>query len=117
MTGLLDVDREPLQVQGIGQALTENTTYSDDGQLLTGSFMDYGMPRADNIPLDMLYETIEIPCTMNPMGVKGCGEAGCIAAPPAVINATVDALKEKGIKHIDMPATPLKVWNLLQEAS
>lgn len=103
--------------QGIGQALTENTIYAEDGQLLTGSFMDYGMPRADNIPLDMQYETIEIPCTMNPMGVKGCGEAGCIAAPPAIINATVDALKERGIKHIDMPATPLKVWNLLQEAS
>ncbi|WP_267177737.1 xanthine dehydrogenase family protein molybdopterin-binding subunit [Sneathiella aquimaris] len=103
--------------QGIGQALTENTVYDDDGQLLTGSFMDYGMPRADDVPLDMLYETIEIPCTMNPMGVKGCGEAGCIAAPPAIINATVDALKEKGIQHIDMPATPLKVWNLLQQAS
>ncbi|MEP3247632.1 MAG: xanthine dehydrogenase family protein molybdopterin-binding subunit [Sneathiella sp.] len=103
--------------QGIGQALTENTIYAEDGQLLTGSFMDYGMPRADNIPLDMQYETIEIPCTMNPMGVKGCGEAGCIAAPPAIINATVDALKERGIKHIDMPATPLKVWSLLQEAS
>ncbi len=103
--------------QGIGQALTENTVYSDDGQLLTGSFMDYGMPRADNIPLDLQYETIEIPCTMNPMGVKGCGEAGCIAAPPAIINATVDALKDKGITHIDMPATPLKVWDLIQQAS
>ncbi|MBL4907645.1 MAG: xanthine dehydrogenase family protein molybdopterin-binding subunit [Sneathiella sp.] len=103
--------------QGIGQALTENTVYADDGQLLTGSFMDYGMPRADDIPLDLLYETIEVPCTMNPMGVKGCGEAGCIAAPPAIINATIEALKDRGISHIDMPATPLKVWNLLQQAS
>ncbi|MBL4739821.1 MAG: xanthine dehydrogenase family protein molybdopterin-binding subunit [Sneathiella sp.] len=103
--------------QGIGQALTENTVYSEDGQLLTGSFMDYGMPRADDVPLDLLYETVEVPCTMNPMGVKGCGEAGCIAAPPAIINATIDALKDKGISHIDMPATPLKVWDLLQQAS
>jgi len=99
--------------QGVGQALTENTVYDDDGQLLTGSFMDYGMPRADNIPMDLQYETIDIPCTMNPMGVKGCGEAGCIAAPPAIINATIDALKDKGISHIDMPATPQKIWNLL----
>ncbi len=97
--------------QGIGQALTEDTVYSEDGQLLTGSFMDYGMPRADHIPLDLTYETIEVPCTMNPMGVKGCGEAGCIAAPPAIINATVNALKDKGINHIDMPITPIKIWN------
>ncbi|MCG8490177.1 MAG: molybdopterin-dependent oxidoreductase, partial [Sneathiellales bacterium] len=103
--------------QGIGQALTENTVYSEDGQLLTGSFMDYGMPRADNIPLDMQYETIEVPCTMNPMGVKGCGEAGCIAAPPAIINATVDALKEDGVSHIDMPATPQRVWNAMNGAA
>ena len=103
--------------QGVGQALTENTVYSDDGQLLTGSFMDYGLPRADNIPLDLTYETIEVPCTMNPMGVKGCGEAGCIAAPPAIVNATIDALKDRGINHIDMPITPLKVWNALQNSA
>ncbi|GLQ05472.1 xanthine dehydrogenase family protein molybdopterin-binding subunit [Sneathiella chinensis] len=103
--------------QGIGQALTEHTVYSEDGQLLTGSFMDYGMPRADNIPLDLQYETVEVPCTMNPMGVKGCGEAGCIAAPPAIMNAIIDALKDRGVQQIDMPATPHKVWNLLQKAS
>lgn len=103
--------------QGVGQALTENTVYSEDGQLLTGSFMDYGMPRADDIPLDMQYETIEVPCTMNPMGVKGCGEAGCIGAPPAIINAIIDGLRDKGVTHIDMPATPLKVWNLIQNPS
>lgn len=103
--------------QGVGQALTENTVYSEDGQLLTGSFMDYGLPRADNIPLDLTYETIEVPCTMNPMGVKGCGEAGCIAAPPAIVNATIDALKDRGINHIDMPITPLKVWNALQKSA
>ncbi len=99
--------------QGVGQALTEETVYDEDGQLLTGSFMDYGMPRADNIPLDLQYETIDIPCTMNPMGVKGCGEAGCIGAPPSIINATIDALKDRGVSHIDMPATPQKVWRLL----
>ncbi|MEX0583469.1 MAG: molybdopterin cofactor-binding domain-containing protein, partial [Sneathiella sp.] len=103
--------------QGIGQALTEHTVYSDDGQLLTGSFMDYGMPRADHIPVDLLYETIEVPCTMNPMGVKGCGEAGCIAAPPAVINGIIDALQDIGVRHIDMPATPQKVWDAIQKAS
>jgi carbon-monoxide dehydrogenase large subunit len=103
--------------QGIGQALTEHTVYSEDGQLLTGSYMDYGMPRADNIPLDLRYETIEVPCTMNPMGVKGCGEAGCIAAPPAVVNAIVDALSDLGVNQIDMPATPQRVWNAIQQAS
>ncbi|MEH6497647.1 MAG: molybdopterin cofactor-binding domain-containing protein, partial [Pseudomonas marincola] len=102
--------------QGIGQALTENTVYSEDGQLLTGSYMDYGMPRADNIPLDLTYETIEIPCTMNPMGVKGCGEAGCIAAPPAIINAALNGLEELGVDHLDMPATPQKVWDAIQQA-
>jgi len=102
--------------QGIGQALTENTIYSEDGQLLTGSYMDYGMPRADNIPLDLTYETIEIPCTMNPMGVKGCGEAGCIAAPPAIINAALNGLEELGVNHLDMPATPQKVWDAIQQA-
>lgn len=101
--------------QGIGQALTEHTVYSEDGQLLTGSFMDYGMPRADNIPLDLTYETIEIPCTMNPMGVKGCGEAGCIAAPPSIINAITNGLQDLGVAHIDMPATPQKVWNAIQQ--
>lgn len=102
--------------QGIGQALTEHTVYSEDGQLLTGSYMDYGMPRADNIPLDLRYETIEVPCTMNPMGVKGCGEAGCIAAPPAIINSIVDGLADLGVRQIDMPATPQNVWNTVRAA-
>lgn len=103
--------------QGIGQALTEYTVYDDDGQLLTGSYMDYGMPRADNIPLDLQYETIEVPCTMNPMGVKGCGEAGCIGAPPAVINSIIDGLADLGVSNIDMPATPRRVWDAIQQAS
>ncbi len=103
--------------QGIGQALTEHTVYGDNGQLLTGSFMDYGIPRADNIPLDLHYETIEVPCTMNPMGVKGCGEAGCIGAPPAIMNALIDALSDLGVPHLDMPATPGRVWEAIREAS
>jgi aerobic carbon-monoxide dehydrogenase large subunit len=103
--------------QGIGQALTENTTYDESGQLLTGSFMDYGMPRADNIPMDLRYDTIEVPCTMNPMGVKGCGEAGCIGAPPAIINAIIQALEDKGIRQIDMPATPDKVWAAINQVA
>ena len=103
--------------QGIGQALTEHTVYSEDGQLLTGSYMDYGMPRADNVPLDLQYETIEVPCTMNPMGVKGCGEAGCIGAPPTIINGIIDGLADLGVSHIDMPATPQRVWNTIQQAS
>ncbi len=103
--------------QGIGQALTEGVVYDESGQLLTGSFMDYGMPRADHVPLDMQYETIEVPCTMNPMGVKGCGEAGCIGAPPAIINAMINAMEDRGITNIDMPATPSRVWQALQNAS
>jgi carbon-monoxide dehydrogenase large subunit len=96
--------------QGIGQAMIENCVYDDDsGQLLTGSFMDYGMPRADDIP-DIKVGFTSTPCTHNPLGVKGCGEAGAIASPPAVINAITDAL---GIRHIDMPATPLKIWQTI----
>ena len=102
--------------QGIGQALTENTVYDDDGQLLTGSYMDYGMPRADHIPLDLTYETIEVPCTMNPMGVKGCGEAGCIGAPPSIMNAIINGLEDLGVTKMDMPATPLKVWDAIRQA-
>ncbi len=101
--------------QGIGQALLEHTVYDADGQLLSGSFMDYAMPRADNLPfLDFKYTVI--PCRTNPMGVKGAGEAGCIGAPPAVINAVVDALKPYGITHIDMPATPSAIWQAIRSA-
>jgi carbon-monoxide dehydrogenase large subunit len=99
--------------QGIGQALLENTVYDENGQLLTGSYMDYCMPRADDFP-SFTVETLKgTPCTHNPLGVKGCGEAGAIGSPPAVINAVVDALKEFGVDHIDMPATPEKVWRLI----
>jgi carbon-monoxide dehydrogenase large subunit len=95
--------------QGIGQALLENTVYDENGQLLTGSYMDYCMPRSDDIPPIQVGVTVT-PCTHNPLGVKGCGEAGAIGSPPAVINAIVDALKEYGVDHIDMPATPEKIW-------
>jgi carbon-monoxide dehydrogenase large subunit len=99
-------------VQGVGQALTENTTYDDNGQLITGSFMDYCMPRADDVP-SFTVETTETPSPLNPLGVKGCGEAGAIAAPAAVMNALTDAL---GTENIDMPATPQKVWRAVQAA-
>jgi len=102
-------------VQGIGQALLEHAVYDDDsGQLLSGSFMDYAMPRAGDLP-NFSFATHNVPATMNPLGVKGSGEAGAVGAPPAVINAIVDALSRRaGIRHIDMPATPRRVWEALR---
>ena len=97
--------------QGIGQALTEGTKYDSTGQLLTGSFMDYCIPRADDVPFFQV-DTRETPCTHNPLGVKGCGEAGAIGAPAALINAITDAL---GVKDIAMPATPQTVWRTLNQ--
>ncbi|MDE2606493.1 MAG: xanthine dehydrogenase family protein molybdopterin-binding subunit [Burkholderiales bacterium] len=103
-------------VQGIGQALLENCVYDKDtGQLLTGSFMDYAMPRADDMPKFQL-DTICTPCTHNPLGTKGCGEAGAIGSPPAVINAVLDALRPLGVTEFDMPATPSRVWEAIQKA-
>jgi carbon-monoxide dehydrogenase large subunit len=100
--------------QGLGQALYEHTVYDDgNGQLLTGSFSDYTMPRAHNLPF-FSFNTHNVPCKANPLGVKGAGEAGAIGAPPAVINAIIDALHRKvGTTHIDMPATANKVWEAL----
>jgi carbon-monoxide dehydrogenase large subunit len=105
-------------VQGIGQALVEHTVYDpDSGQLLTGSFMDYAMPRANNMP-SFAFSTHNVPTKGNPLGVKGAGEAGAVGAPPAVINAIVDAMHRRaGIRHIDMPATPHRVWTLLHQES
>ena len=103
-------------VQGIGQALLEQTVYDENGQLLSGSFMDYCMPRADDLPAIELTMLEDTPCETNPMGVKGAGEAGAIGACPAVINALVDALSPLGVRHIDMPATPEKVWRAVQDA-
>jgi len=102
--------------QGIGQALLENCVYDKEtGQLLTGSFMDYAMPRADDLP-DFQLGTVCTPCTHNALGTKGCGEAGAIGAPPAVINAVLDALRDLGVKDFDMPATPARVWEAIQQA-
>ncbi|MEE9196306.1 MAG: molybdopterin cofactor-binding domain-containing protein, partial [Alphaproteobacteria bacterium] len=98
---------------GVGQAMLENCVYdAESGQLVSGSFMDYCLPRADDLPSFNLGFT-ETLCPHNPLGVKGCGEAGAIAAPPALINAVTDAL---GIAHLDMPATPEKVWRAAQAA-
>jgi carbon-monoxide dehydrogenase large subunit len=100
--------------QGVGQAILENTVYDpDSGQLLSASFMDYALPRADDVP-SMQVDTNEVLCTTNVLGVKGAGEAGALAAPPVVIAAIVDALREYGVTHIDMPATPERVWRILQ---
>ncbi len=102
-------------VQGIGQALLEHTVYDPDtGQLLSGSYLDYCMPRADDIPEIELTMVEDMPCATNEMGMKGAGEAGAIGAPPAVINAIVDALSPYGVKHVDMPATPEKIWRIIQ---
>jgi carbon-monoxide dehydrogenase large subunit len=104
-------------VQGIGQALLETCVYDQkSGQLLTGSLMDYTMPRADDVP-SISVGTNTTLCTHNPLGVKGCGEVGAIGSPPAVINAIVDALSHLGVNHIEMPATAQKVWQTIQSAS
>ncbi len=101
--------------QGIGQAMLEHCIYEEDtAQLINGSFMDYTMPRADNIPT-MIVKT-EVTPSVHGLGVKGCGEAGAIAAPPAVIHSVLDALKSKGVKDFDMPATPNKIWEAIQKA-
>jgi carbon-monoxide dehydrogenase large subunit len=101
-------------VQGIGQALLEHTIYDEDGQLLSASFLDYCMPRADDV-LNFNFETRNVPSKTNALGIKGAGEAGSIGSCPAVMNAVVDALMHgAGITHIDMPATPFRVWQALQ---
>jgi carbon-monoxide dehydrogenase large subunit len=103
-------------VQGIGQALMEMTAYDSEGQLLTGSYMDYGLPRASDAP-QFSIANHEVPAKTNPLGVKGCGEAGCAGALTSVMNAVVDALSEYGIRHIDMPATPYRVWQAIHGAN
>jgi len=101
--------------QGIGQALLEHTVYDErSGQLLSGSLMDYALPRADDLPpLDITLAAL--PTAVNPLGVKGAGQAGCIAAPQTVVNAILDALSPLGIEHIDMPATPERIWRAIRE--
>ena len=103
-------------VQGIGQALMEHCVYDrETGQLMTGSFMDYAMPRADDFP-NFTIGHVCTPCTTNPLGTKGCGEAGAIGSPPAVMNAVLDALAPLGVKDLDMPASPNRVWTAIQQA-
>ena len=99
-------------VQGIGQVLKESTSYDADGQVLTGSYMDYAMPHALDVPF-FAAGSHPVPAKTNLLGAKGCGEAGCAGSLPAVMNAIVDALSDRGIRHVDMPATPEKLWSLL----
>ena len=103
--------------QGLGQALLETVSYdSESGQLLSGSFMDYGMPRAAHMP-DIESALEQIPAKTNPLGIKGIGESGTIGAPPTIVNAVIDALRDRGVTHIDMPMTPSRVWQAIQGAN
>lgn len=101
--------------QGIGQALTERVVFDADGQLLTASFMDYGMPRADDLPM-IRFSTECVPSTYNPMGMKGCGEAGTVGALAAMANAVLDALWDIGVREVEMPFTPHRVWETIRKA-
>ncbi len=102
--------------QGVGQALLEAAVYDESGQLMSGSMMDYTMPRADNLP-NIHVATENTMCTHNPLGSKGCGEVGAIGSPPAVINAIVDALKDYDVRHMNMPATSGKIWSIINAGS
>ncbi|MEC8666392.1 MAG: molybdopterin cofactor-binding domain-containing protein, partial [Pseudomonadota bacterium] len=101
--------------QGLGQALIENVTYDEDGQLLTASFMDYAMPRASDMPF-VGFTAEPVPSTANPMGMKGCGEAGTVGSMASTANAVLDALWSRGVRRADMPLTPLRVWEMLEDA-
>ena len=102
--------------QGLGQALYEEVLYDQDGQLLTGTLMDYALPIATQVP-EFITDLVETPSPFNPLGAKGVGEAGCIGAPPAVVNAVLDALAPLGVREIDMPLKPEKIWELLHNSS
>jgi carbon-monoxide dehydrogenase large subunit len=99
--------------QGLGQALMEQLVYDERGQLMTGTLMDYAVPRADDVPA-VTIDKMHTPSPRNPLGAKGLGEAGCIAIPPALVNAAVDALAPFGVTHVDMPLTPEKLWALMR---
>ncbi|WP_172295956.1 xanthine dehydrogenase family protein molybdopterin-binding subunit [Pseudoruegeria sp. HB172150] len=101
--------------QGLGQAITERVVYDEDGQLLTATFMDYAMPRAYDMPW-VAFNSEPVPSTANAMGMKGCGEAGTVGALAAVTNAALDAMWDRGVRHVDMPFTPLRVWEMLNAA-
>jgi carbon-monoxide dehydrogenase large subunit len=103
-------------IQGIGQALMEKVVFDpESGQLLTGSLMDYAMPRAGDVPMVEI-DYNNVPCTTNVLGIKGVGEAGSVGALGAVMNAVHDALRPVGVEHLDMPASPQRVWSAIQEA-
>jgi carbon-monoxide dehydrogenase large subunit len=98
--------------QGIGQAMIEEAVYNSDGQLVTGSFMDYALPRAIDFPRFELHSTVT-PTPVNPLGAKGVGEAGTLGSTPSIVSAAVDALSEFGVKHIDMMLRPEKLWRII----
>jgi carbon-monoxide dehydrogenase large subunit len=98
--------------QGLGQAMLEHVVYDEEGQLLTATFMDYAMPRASDMPM-IGFATEAVPSTQNPMGMKGCGEAGTVGALAAVSNAVQDAIWDRGVRQVDMPFTPLRMWEML----
>jgi aerobic carbon-monoxide dehydrogenase large subunit len=102
--------------QGLGQALIERAVYDEDGQLISGEFMDYAVPRATTMPFIETGHTVT-PSPVNPLGVKGVGEAGTIGASPCLVNSVVDALSPLGVRHIDMPMTPERIWNILQKGA
>ncbi len=104
-------------VQGLGQCFMESARYDDHGQLLTGSFMDYALPRAEDFPAPFDWQSHPVPATTNPLGAKGCGEAGCAGSMTSVMNAVVDALSELGIRHFDMPASAPRVWAAIRKAN
>jgi carbon-monoxide dehydrogenase large subunit len=99
--------------QGVGQILMEDIQFDGEGQILTGSFMDYAMPRATDISA-VEVKSNPVPTKTNPLGTKGAGEAGCVGALPAVVNAVVNALAEFGVRHIEMPATSERIWRAMQ---
>ena len=102
-------------VQGLGQALTERTVY-EEGQLLSASFMDYALPRAADVPFFDSELDESQPCTHNPLGAKGCGEAGSIGAPAAIVGAVLDALRPLGVTDVELPLTPARVWSAIWSA-
>ncbi|TMV54908.1 xanthine dehydrogenase family protein molybdopterin-binding subunit, partial [Thioclava sp. BHET1] len=103
-------------VQGFGQAVMERVAYDENGQLLTASFMDYAMPRAADVPM-FAFHSEPVPSIQNPFGMKGCGEAGTVGSLAALANAVQDALWDRGVRHVDMPFTPSRVWGWLQEVT
>jgi carbon-monoxide dehydrogenase large subunit len=102
--------------QGIGQALYEGVFYDAEGQLLTASYQDYCIPRASDIPSIEATLDGSAPCVTNPLGAKGCGESGAIGGPPCITNGVMDALSSLGIKNLETPLTPVKIWHAIQEA-